>query len=296
MNDWLKNLNRAKSILDEYFAEIGDPVSPTKEDQFKEYAKRNEEPFEDRFYMLFDVRPTEDNRNILWVSKHIKRVLGYEYLTYEKWLSIIHPNFLRIYLEFGVAAYKLSIYHQKDLIERKTSYSISLPVKSERDGKYYLFTQRSAPYQFDANGRMVTHFNSYQRIELFDRYSPSRPLVLFDEDTQIMIQSKIREQAKNNILDLFFRFKDIAARETLEAYWILYSKYMNREKGYEKVDVNSLVKEKGWTKQKIRKDNKIILSLAGEAFRLTKFTNAISVVDFLYALFGPIDYNQNQKV
>ena len=201
MDNWHENLKRAEAILIEYFGDAGKPVKSSFEGLDNLLNTYGNSIRDDEFYMLFDVRPNAIP--IRWVSKNIKDVLGVSSnISVEDWLSYVHPNFLKLYLEFGRIAYGISVEYKDMLIGKKASYSIMIPLMNTIDGVYWLFKQSCIPVEFDENNKMVAHLNIYTRLNRFKKYAPNQPLIHFESASPNHLENKMISDMQKKVFQL----------------------------------------------------------------------------------------------
>ncbi|MEL6719314.1 MAG: hypothetical protein AAFO82_00950 [Bacteroidota bacterium] len=288
MDNWHENLKRAKSMLVDYFNDTSKPVKSSFEElddllNVYESSIRNDE-----FYMLFDVRP--NTIPIRWVSKSIKNVIGVNYsLSMEAWLSLIHPSFLKLYLEFARIAYGISVEYKEDLVGKKVSYSILIPVMNAIDGTYWLFKQSSIPVEFDENNKMIAHLNIYTRLNRFKKYTPSQPLIHFELVSPNHLEHKMITEMQKKVIGLFF--SDLEKRHTrlLIQYWHQYSNYLRQ--GGEKPEAQFMSNKLKIKMTTIYKYSQEIIEHTRKNFPFAEFSDMVSVAEFLCALFGSIKEN-----
>ncbi|MEM8523634.1 MAG: hypothetical protein AAGG68_03270 [Bacteroidota bacterium] len=292
MNSWCQDLQQLKNVLVECFGDVGRPVesSRTKMDNFLAAYKNSMR--DDEFYMLVDVRPRAIP--IRWISNNVKRIIGGSSNTnMTGWFSLIHPSFLKLYLEYGKMAYKISVKHKESLIGKRTSYSIIIPIMNALDGKYWLFKQSCIPIEFDKNNRMVAHLNIYTRLNRFKKYTPSQPLIHFDSVSQNHLEAELIADMRNNVFKLFFSDLENRHKKLLIEYWRQYSGYLNGQG--ERPEAHFMSQKLNIQMTTIYKYNQEIIEYAREAFPITDFSDILSVLEFLHALFGAMEHSVSDK-
>ncbi|MEN0046730.1 MAG: hypothetical protein AAF806_06725 [Bacteroidota bacterium] len=286
MDNWQENLKRAERILIEYFGDAGKPVKSSfngLDDVLNTYENSVRD---DEFYMLFDVRPNAIP--IRWVSKSIKNVMGVSpSISVETWLSFVHPSFLKLYLEFGRIAYGISVEYKEDLVGKKVSYSIIIPVLNNIDGKYWQFKQSCIPVEFDENNKMVAHLNVYTKLNRFEKYTPNQPLIHIESASPNRLEYKMVADMQKEVFQLFFSGLEKRHKKLLLKYWKQYSSYLNKEGA--KPDASFMSKKLNIQMTTIYKYNQEIIEYARKAFPITEFSDIVSIVEFLYALFGAME-------
>ncbi|MTB50463.1 hypothetical protein [Lewinella sp. W8] len=279
------SLEKANQVLAQYAVNLGDPVYPGPDEVKKTLAEFEFRQTHDSFFLYFDVRQSRIKR----VGSNLKKVLGISHLDWEGWMGLIHPDFVSIYTEFGFAAYQASLKYAKEIKETNASYSINLPLqRTFPDGtkEYWLVKQSAYPFEFDANGMMVSHLNTYTLISRFDQYTPMQPFVLFDYETQDEVGAEIRALTRKSVMGLFYPQLATRHQTTLLSYWEEFSKF--------KFDLApmpnslSIAEQLKKSQQTILDYNKAILEASRESFPLSEFTDIRSVVSFLFHLFGPV--------
>lgn len=281
---YLESLRKANNLIAQYASILGPPVYPDQETVMATLERFEQGQSDDSFFFYFNVRDSIIKR----VGKNIKPVLGISHLDFASWLGIIHPDFAPIYIEFGFAAYQASLKFKDEIKDSVASYSINLPIKRRYpDGKeeYWLVKQTAYPFEFDGQGNMVSHLNTYTLIGRFQKYAPMQPFVLFDHQNQDLVEAEILRLMQEKVLQLFY--PDLAERHrtTLICYWKAFSRY--KAKQDDKLPSSaSIAKSLGKSPQTIQDYNKAILEASRAAFPLTDFTDMLSVSAFLFDLFG----------
>ena len=281
---YLESLRKANSLIAQYASVLGPPVYPDQKTVKATLERFERGQSDDSFFFYFDVRESTIKR----VGNNLKPVLGTSHLDFPGWLALIHPDFAPIYIEFGFAAYQAGLKFKEELKDSVASYSINLPIKRRYpDGQeeYWLVKQTAYPFEFDKQGNMVSHINTYTLFSRFQKYAPMPPFVLFDHQNQNLVEAEIFRFMQENVLQLFY--SDLAERHktTLISYWKAFSRY--KAKQDDKLPSSaSIAKTLGKSPQTIQDYNKAILEASRAAFPLTDFTDMLSVSAFLFDLFG----------
>ncbi|MEM7572916.1 MAG: hypothetical protein AAF433_08445 [Bacteroidota bacterium] len=285
MNSFHQSIRKANATLSYFTSRLGPVVYPDPATAQATLERFEREQSDDSFYFYFDL----PSNNIKRVGKNMKPLLGVSHLDFQGWLGLIHPDFIEIYLEFGVAAYQAGLKFKAEIKNGGASYSINVPIKRllpNGEEEYWLVKQTAYPFEFDANDNMVSHLNTYTLISRFQKYVPMPPFVLINHQVPNLLEEEIRKITQESVL-LFF-YTDLAERHkrTLLSYWQAFSRH--------KADKNSLpnsasiAQQLAKSPQTIQDYNKAILEASRAAFPLTEFTDMLSVASFLFDLYGPI--------
>lgn len=279
----LRALQRAVDYLRKIFEKLGDPANRKEAWEILERYKKY--PDIDSFYKVVDLR----GPRIKWHA-NVKPLLGYDDLDLNKYFNIIHVDFVRLYVEFGCAAYQIGLEMSEELTKHNTYYAIMVPLR-KANGEYWWFKQISIPLEFDANNRMVSHLNIYRIIDRYHRLSPSRPLVVFDAINQESIENRLAKYTHKDFLQkALFSELTPAHLKVLKKYCELHMKidphksYQERRKLYPKAE--EVAKELGSTKYAVQTRNKEILEMARDAFPASDYKTINDLANFVNQLFG----------
>jgi len=99
----------------------------------------------------------------------------HEYLTYEGYLSLVHPAWTTLYFLFGQAAYDISASRPEQLQKDKVTFTQKVPLLTP--GGYFWYDQVAIPGTVDENGQLVSHLNYYRKLDRYERLLPSPPTV-----------------------------------------------------------------------------------------------------------------------
>ncbi|MCB0627514.1 MAG: hypothetical protein KDC43_27235 [Saprospiraceae bacterium] len=262
----------SRRFLNELFGGIGQPIRT--EAVEKRLRRLAADPERDSFYLVLDVR----GPSISWKC-NLSNQLGLTDLGYKEYFELIHPDYQRLYLEFGIAAYRLAIAKKGELAPLVSAYSIQFPIRAR--GKYWWVKQISEPIEFDKEGMMVTHLNTYRMQAEYDGQKPRRPLVEFADVRRSDLEKFIIDNAREVILKLWLHDLRDGPKRLLNAYW-------ESAIRQETPTINSLSEELHVSKDTIKSYNKQILEIANEVFPISQFTEARQVGRFLCDLFGPL--------
>jgi hypothetical protein len=204
-------------------------------------------------------------------------------MNYEDCLQLINPEWRPIYLQFGLAAYKLAKERIPKLTQKSVTYSVMVPLR-QMDGSYCWYDQVARPIQFDVNGRMVAHLNTYHRVAPYDRLQPGQPIVTINERSQPDCEQKIQLAGSKALTGLLFN--ELRPREFEVLYHYRCHAYNAKTAG---TPLNS---QRLADKMKIKihginKHNTRILTAARPAFPSSRFTTVMELAEFLNSLFGP---------
>jgi hypothetical protein len=154
-----------------------------------------------RFYLVLNITTLE-----LEFLCGLNRALGYpDDTSYKGILQLIHPEYLRPYLMWGMSAYKTGFTMKQLLQPLKISYRVSLPLLHS-NGKYYWYSQHTTPIRVDKDHNLICHLNSYAYEGEWSIYN-QRPFeaCLSRNNTQFeVLENKMHEiLATDFILDNF---------------------------------------------------------------------------------------------
>lgn len=241
------------ALLLEATAAFGPPVHLNNED----YAAHLEQlrkmvdnsSADNRFYLVMNIKTMEID-----FLYGFQRALGYSNDTsYRGYIQLIHPDYLRPYIIWGMSAYKVG-FEMKNLLQPlKMSYRVSLPLRHS-NGKYYWYSQHTTPIRLDADNNMICHLNSYAYEGEWSKYN-QRPFeaCLSRNNTQFEeLELKMNAFIATDFLLDDFRNSEI---ELLQ----LYKDGANSVK-------EIMERRAGWSKHVVYEYNKNILKKAKQIF------------------------------
>ena len=141
-------------------ADIQNPVNLTNEDleALLNRYRNSKQNFPDlAFWILFRV-PDFSIRE----SGGLLHSLEGSFSTTKEFFRLIHPDYVEPYLNWGLAAYKMALNKKAEIKPMATSYRVSIPLRTH-DGSYCWYSQHATLVQFDADGNIISHLNTYYR-------------------------------------------------------------------------------------------------------------------------------------
>ena len=102
--------------------------------------------------------------NIIFVKKYLNiqgKTESY------KIYKLIHPDYLKDFLQWGVAAYSMIKIYPDALIPLRNTYRITFPMKL-KDEKYYWVQMESTPLTIDKDNNLLSLFNTYTITRPYD--------------------------------------------------------------------------------------------------------------------------------
>lgn len=233
------------------------------------------------FYLTMDVRPRPIPQ-LKW-SHNTDLHFGITRLAYEDYINLIQPDWLPIYNQFGIAAYKLAKERMPELSKKPSSYTVKVPLR-QMDGSYYWYTQVARPCEFDKNGHLVAHLNTYHRVAPYDKLEPGQPIVTINERPNREFESRIQQAGSEVLTGLLFKGLRERELEVLSHY--------RRYDAARKTADGPLSSARLARRLKIgitgiNKHNTRILAVARVAFPASRFSSVTDLARFLNLLFGP---------
>lgn len=123
----------------------------------------------------------------------MKAHLGISEISGEEYFELIHDEWWKLYLIFGLAAYGVGKQYAEELAQVRASNQIKIPLRVNTEGKYVWFNQVSIPAAFDAEGNMTAHVNVYQMDRHYDiNFLQTGPLTVFGKEIRPEIGKAIQ--------------------------------------------------------------------------------------------------------
>ncbi len=218
---------------------------------------------------------------ISW-THNLKSSLGYRSLNFEEYLGIIHPEWRPIYLEFGIASYRVARRTRLEIQGRTASYRVDVPIQ-RADGSYAWFSQLATNGGIDAEGHLVSHVNAYRYINEYHRYRPSGPLVTVEFENRPDLSDQLQRISYEACRKLFLSTLLDSEMAVLDAYRYEISQDPNRP-----VTSRHIAAMTQLSVQTVKKYNSRILEKARDTFPVSDLRSLEDFARLLTGLFGPI--------
>ncbi|PHI18486.1 hypothetical protein CEQ90_17550 [Lewinellaceae bacterium SD302] len=126
-----------------------------------------------------------------------KHHLGRSKLSFEEFFDLIHPQWWKLYLMFGAAAYRVSKEFEEELAQVEAANQIKIPLQINEEPRYVWYNQVSIPAGFDAEGRLTAHVNIYQFDRRYDvNHLVTGPLTVFGKEVRLEVGEEIQRVAQ----------------------------------------------------------------------------------------------------
>ncbi|MEL6359391.1 MAG: hypothetical protein AAFQ01_05575, partial [Bacteroidota bacterium] len=118
-------------------------------------------------------------------------------ISYEDYFDLIHDQWWKLYLFFGIAAYRVSEKYRDELLDQHATNQIKVPLRINGGPDYVWYNQVSIPAAFDEYGRMAAHINIYQLDRHYDvNHLVTGPLTVFGKEIRLEIGREIQAIAQ----------------------------------------------------------------------------------------------------
>lgn len=167
------------SLMNNYSATAEDPIISKNEKPLKNMLTRLERlSHHDEFYTLYNLK----DQKLTWCFG-MDTYMGYTHRTKgmektEFYLGLIHP-FIAEWATLFIAGMYSGLLHKKfkNVDYLAFRYIVHLPMR-KKNGKYMLVKQISMPFEFDSNGRMISHISSHFIIDKY-KGEPLKPRIFY---------------------------------------------------------------------------------------------------------------------
>ena len=268
----ITHLQRFQLNLFEFSQQLGAIVNQDQVDQFLETKSILVSPH--TFYLALDIK----QQNVFWCN--LQGVWpGKTRLSIAAFLQKIHPAYQDLYLEFGAAAYQMTMQDRTFQKATQATYSIQIPFE-RHPGEYWWVNQVTQPLGFDAEGHMVSHLNTYHFINLYNDQAPQRPIIYIGTLGNDTLEKQVLQVAKERLEAIWLRNFTPMEKAVVHAYCYL---MQNGQGSVTAVKVAEYLKK---SELNIKDVNKAILKKAKSNFQLMRFREARDIARLFIKLFG----------
>lgn len=161
-------------IISDLFSDVGRPEQTQKErlDRLQRNCMNYQDP--NVCYLVLEMGELP---YVSWrhnTANHFGK--EHERLSYEGYLSLVHPSWTVPYYLYGQIAYNISAKTPEQLQKEQVTWISKVPLLGA-DGHYYWYDQVVIPGTLDRKGNMTSHLNYYRRLERYDLMIPSPPML-----------------------------------------------------------------------------------------------------------------------
>lgn len=268
------NLN-AYEILQRTFSDVGPPTKESTARLMAAQIQWEATPGPGSF--RFTLRVT-DPIGIRWCHQ-IETLNGKQSLNYQEFTDRIHPGWMNLYLQFGVATYRVALAQAGNPVMENVAFAQKVALLQD-DETYAWYEQMCYPMEVDAEGRMVSHLNVYTYLEDYRSLLPGGPRVYESFLQRTDLQNVIREQTEIVVTAAFLGKLSTTEMEVLNTF-----RRLSRTTQEGELTSKLVGRELGVGPHAIRKHNLAILSKVSKIFSVYGVKTVAGLAVFLKRLF-----------